>query len=49
MKLDVLSEKSNKLITEQQSKLSYLKALKASLLDKAFKGGVIRNINHKLK
>lgn len=38
MKLEVLSEKSSKLITEQQSKLSYLKALKASLLDKAFKG-----------
>lgn len=30
--------KLSKLISEQQSKLSYLRALKASLLDKAFKG-----------
>jgi len=33
-----LQDKLHKLLPEQQSKLSYLKAMKASLLDKAFKG-----------
>ena len=37
-KIKSTDAKLSKLITEQQSKLSYLKALKASLLDKAFKG-----------
>jgi type I restriction enzyme, S subunit len=37
-KIKVLNQNLEKLMKEQQSKLSYLKALKASLLDKAFKG-----------
>lgn len=37
-KIKVLNQNLEKLLTEQQSKLNYLKALKASLLDKAFKG-----------
>lgn len=37
-KIKSTDAKLSKLITEQQSKLNYLKALKASLLDKAFKG-----------
>jgi len=37
-KIKELNQNLEELIKEQQSKLTYLKALKASLLDKAFKG-----------
>lgn len=35
---DLISSKTNEILKHQQSKLTYLKALKASILDKAFKG-----------
>lgn len=35
---DLISSKTNEILMLQQSKLTYLKALKASILDKAFKG-----------
>lgn len=35
---DLISSKINEILKHQQSKLTYLKALKASILDKAFKG-----------
>lgn len=35
---DLISFKTNEILKYQQSKLTYLKALKASILDKAFKG-----------
>ena len=37
-KIKSLIDALNKLISEQQSKLAYLKALKSSILDRAFKG-----------
>ena len=37
-RLDFVAHKSNVILSEQQSKLVYLKALKSSLLDRAFKG-----------
>ncbi len=35
---DFINSKTNEILKHQQSKLTYLKALKASILDKAFKG-----------
>ena len=35
---DLISSKTNEILKHQHSKLTYLKALKASILDKAFKG-----------